>query len=423
MSQVAEYPGATSGPAVGPRLYYGWVNVAVAAVAMSATLPGRTYGLGLIKEPLRLELGLSDLRFNVLNFWAIVLGAAVVVPVGRLIDRAGARLTLGVVACALGASVLLMARAANEWQLAGALTLVRGFGQGALSVVAIALVGKWFRRRVGVAMGVFTVLLGVGFAAPPFVLKPVIEADGWRAAWSAVGYALFALAAVGLVVARSTPESVGVRPDDPAPESAVPAGGVTLGAALATPAFWAYTAAGTFLNLVFSAVTLDNQALLAERGLAGSRAEETILAALFVAGLPANLAAGWLARSVPLEKLLAFGSLLLALAAAAFPFVGSVPAAAGYAALLGVAGGFVTVVYFSIYGSTYGRAHLGSIQAAVQVGSVFASAAGPVLLAVVRDATGGDTSAFFFASAAVAATLAVAAWVAPRPALPSTGGE
>ena len=35
-------------PAAGPRLYYGWVNVVVAAAAMSATLPGRPYGLGLI---------------------------------------------------------------------------------------------------------------------------------------------------------------------------------------------------------------------------------------------------------------------------------------------------------------------------------------------------------------------------------------
>src|SRR5262249_46359083 len=71
--------------------YYGWVNVLVAAVAMSATLPGRTYGLGLIKEPLRANLGISDFRFNTLNFWAIVLGALVVLPVGRLIDRVGTR--------------------------------------------------------------------------------------------------------------------------------------------------------------------------------------------------------------------------------------------------------------------------------------------------------------------------------------------
>ena len=48
---------------------------------MSATLPGRTYGLGLIKEPLRASLDLGDLRFNILNFWAIILGSLVTWPV------------------------------------------------------------------------------------------------------------------------------------------------------------------------------------------------------------------------------------------------------------------------------------------------------------------------------------------------------
>src|ERR1700731_4007963 len=103
-------PPATRMP-VWPNLlpfYYGWVNVLVAAIAMSSTLPGRTYGLGLIKEPLRADLGTSDFRFNVLNFWAIVLGSVVVLPVGRFIDGMGVRAVLVVVAGALGACVLLM---------------------------------------------------------------------------------------------------------------------------------------------------------------------------------------------------------------------------------------------------------------------------------------------------------------------------
>ena len=28
------------------RIYYGWVNLLMASVAMTATLPGRTHGLG-----------------------------------------------------------------------------------------------------------------------------------------------------------------------------------------------------------------------------------------------------------------------------------------------------------------------------------------------------------------------------------------
>src|SRR5262249_49418487 len=149
-----------------------------------------TYGLGLVKEPLRADLGISDLWFNWLNGWAIVLGALLVPPAGWLIDRLGTRRTLALVAAALGCCVLLRSRASDETELFVALTLVRGLGQGALSVVAIALVGKWFRRRAGVAMGVFTVLLAVGFVVPIFAVGEAVQQWGWRAAWAGVGFVL-----------------------------------------------------------------------------------------------------------------------------------------------------------------------------------------------------------------------------------------
>jgi MFS family permease len=391
------------------------VNVAVAAVAMSATLPGRTYGLGLIKEPLRADLGISDLRFNVLNFWAIVVGAALVYPVGRLIDRLGTRGTLGIVAALLGGCVLLMSRAADERELIVTLALVRGLGQGALSVVAIALVGKWFRRRAGVAMGVFTLLLAVGFLVPIFLVGGAVKQAGWRAAWEWVGLALLlGLVPLGLLLARSSPESYGVPPDDPATDAGS-ARAMTVREALRTPAFWVYTAAATAFNLVFSALTLDNESLLNEHGLDGAAANETILGVLMLTGLAGNLVAGYLTRRVSLGKLLGVGVLLLAASLAVFPLVRSVGTAVGYGALLGVSGGVITVVYFAVYGHTYGRTHLGTIQAVVQVLSVFASAVGPVLLAAVRQWNGGRTDPFFFGFAAVSVVVAVAAWKVKPP--------
>jgi MFS family permease len=410
MSRVVDNPvDARPWPARVP-FYYGWVNVAVAAVAMSATLPGRTYGLGLIKEPLRADLGISDLWFNVLNFWAIVLGACCVPVVGWLIDRAGARASLVLVASALGGCVVWMSRASDPTELAVTLTLVRGLGQGALSVVAIALVGKWFRSRVGVAMGVFTVLLAVGFVAPIFAVEAAVKSAGWRAAWEGVGLALLVgLVPLGLLLARSSPEGCGIVPDEPAPDTGR-GEPMTLWDTLATPSFWVYTAAATVFNLVFSALTLDNELLLQEHGLDTQDANGLVLGVLMVSGLAANGAAGYLARTRPLGRLLAGGVGLLAASLVLFPLVSSLGLAALYAVLLGVSGGVITVIYFAVYGHTYGRTHLGSIQAAVQVLSVFASALGPVLLALVREQNGGSTAPFFFAFAVVALVLAGAAW-------------
>jgi MFS family permease len=140
-----------------------------------------------------------------------------------------------------------------------------------------------------------------------------------------------------------------------------------------------------------------------------------------VSGLPANVVAGWLARRRPMGELLAAGVATLALSLVVFPAVGSVEMAAGYAVLLGVSGGIITVIYFAVYGHTYGRTHLGTIQAVVQVLSVLASATGPVVLVGCREYAGSKP--FFFAFAAAAAVLAVLAWVMPAPARSMAGGE
>ncbi len=54
--------------------YRGWMIVAVAALAMVGTLPGRSQGLGLITEPLIADLGLDRVTYATLNFWATILG-------------------------------------------------------------------------------------------------------------------------------------------------------------------------------------------------------------------------------------------------------------------------------------------------------------------------------------------------------------
>src|SRR5262245_53540565 len=91
-------------------LYYGWVVVLVSALAMLATLPGRTHGLGTITERLLQdpELHLDRLLFGKINFWATMLGAAFCLPCGRLLDRFGTRGTLTFVTFSLGLVVLAM---------------------------------------------------------------------------------------------------------------------------------------------------------------------------------------------------------------------------------------------------------------------------------------------------------------------------
>src|ERR1700685_449189 len=144
-------------------IYYGWVVLAIAALAMVGTLPGRTQGLGLVTESLLRDLHMDRVTYATINLWGTLIGAAFCLPCGRLIDRFGSRIVLTSVLLALGATVVAMSRVNATMGLCVAVTLTRGFGQSALSVVSLALVGKWFVRKLSLAMGIYSILIGVGF--------------------------------------------------------------------------------------------------------------------------------------------------------------------------------------------------------------------------------------------------------------------
>src|SRR5688500_2514700 len=131
-SQVSAWPNRLP-------IYYGWICVIVAALAMTATFPGRTHGLGLLTEPLLADLVIERTTYAHINLMSTLLGAAFCLPVGLLMDRLGVRLVLTLVVLCLSGSVLAMALATGPVSLFIVLLLMRGFGQSALSVVSMAL--------------------------------------------------------------------------------------------------------------------------------------------------------------------------------------------------------------------------------------------------------------------------------------------
>ncbi|MCA1612773.1 MAG: MFS transporter [Acidobacteria bacterium] len=421
--------------------YYGWVNLALAALAMVGTLPGRTQGLGLITEPLLADLQIDRVAFARVNFWATLVGALFCLGVGRLIDRFGSRAVLTVVAAALGSVVLLMGGARGLASLALLVTLTRGFGQSALSVVSITMVGQWFVRRLSLAMAVYTVALSVGFMAAFPAVGALVINYGWRTAWTAVGLALLVgLAPLAGLLARRTPEAAGLAPDgertaetrggetDAARAADDEGSGHTLRQAMATPAFWVFGLASAVYGLTASGIALFNESILAERGFDAPVYHRSLVVGALTA-LAGNFLGGWLASKWPMNRLLALAMCLLAGSLVGLPHVRSEAHVAAYAVVMGLAGGFVIVIFFTYWSRAYGRAHLGKIQGAAQALTVLASATGPLLLAECVTRT-GSYAAMFYTLAAVVAALGASALLVrlphepARPCAPhSDGGE
>src|SRR5437879_2417905 len=121
--QTAVIPPLTALPAAPTwarrQLGYGWVTILVGAVAMTATYPGRTHGLGMVTEPLLKDLGLADADGRVfyasLNLWGTLIGALFCLPVGWLFDRFDRRWVLAGNLVLLGAAVWWMSTV-ETWQ-------------------------------------------------------------------------------------------------------------------------------------------------------------------------------------------------------------------------------------------------------------------------------------------------------------------
>jgi MFS family permease len=398
------------------RFYYGWIVLGVAALAMVGTLPGRTQGLGLVTEPLIRDLGIGRVAFAQINLVATLLGSFFCFGIGRLIDRRGSRVVLTAIALALGVTTLAMTRAAGLVAILVLVTLTRGFGQSALSVVSLAMVGKWFRRRLTTAMAVYAVVMSIGFMAAFPLVGALVIARGWRFAWASVGVALAAgLAPLAWLLVRSSPEAMGLEVDgDPDPKpSAESMTQATLSEALRSPAFWVFALASSLYGLAVSGIGLFNESILAERGFAPA-VYHRALAVTAITALLGNFAAGAFANRGSLRHVLVAAMAIFTLALAGLPHVTTVAHVMVQAVAMGIVGGFIMVVFFSFWGRAYGRAHLGRIQGAAQAMTVLASAVGPLLLAFSVEATGSYATAFYTLAGGVCA-LGAAAAIVPMP--------
>ena len=128
----------------------------LASLAMVATLPGRTVGLGLITEQLLVDLGVTRSSYAELNLWATFLGALFLFGTGPALDRS-LRWTTTAVLAAFSGAVFWLAHLPGPGLLLTVLILTRGLGQSSLSLSAVAIVGKSFKRKLSTAMGIFAV--------------------------------------------------------------------------------------------------------------------------------------------------------------------------------------------------------------------------------------------------------------------------
>jgi|SRR5690625_3872219 len=393
----------------GSPVPYSWVVLGAATVTMMMTLPGQTAGVSVFLDPIIEDMGLTRSTVSLLYTVGTLLGSFSLPFVGRFIDRRGPRLSVGLIAAGFALSCLFISGVRSLAMLALAFVLIRGLGQGSLSLVSQHVVNLWFVRRRGLAIGILGIGMAGATAVFPSLLEGLIAEQGWRTSFALLGVLVAVLAVpLGVTFFRGHPEEYGQHPDGQSGKRAVAVKetNLSLDDARRTAAFWLLTAGDVAVAALSTGLVFHHFDILHSNGISRDAAA-LVFIPLGLVTAAANLGTGALLDRIPPRYALSF--MLFFQAAALVLGAWLTPAwIIGYGALIGLTQGMKSAISGSAYAYYFGRRHIGSIKGLATTLSVGATAIGPLIFAIGRDVTGSYLPVLA-GSAIVPLLLAVAA--------------
>jgi len=360
----------------------------VAFLSFTLTIGITQYSFGVFVTELEGEFGWTRSEVSVaLSFFA--LGGAAALPVGWCLDRYGARPVMMVSLALLASSQFLRPFMTELWQFY-ALNALQFIGMpGAALITGARLVGVWFERTRGRAMGLTA--MGANFGGIVFsaVTASLINGIGWQATYVTYGALFAALIPVVFLVVRER----ALPPPDPEGAPIVGASGVTLRTAVRTRAFLLVVVALLLAQVTYQSILPQLVPHLENVGISrGTAATAISFFALF--GMAGKVSFGWFCERYPARYALVASlacqitgiTILLAAGNAAWVWL--------FVPVFGLGFGALGVVMPLLVQETFGMLAFGTIFGMVNFLTLGAALVGPPLVGASFDATGSYQTAF-----------------------------
>jgi len=194
------------------KIFYGWWIV-LACFCISLYVGGTIfYGFTAFIKPLREEFGWS---YTEISFATSLRGMEIGIfspLVGFLVDRFGPRKLILFGTITLGLGLVLLSFTQSLAMFYASILIVGLGSSGCATVVSITAVANWFRRRVGIALGVMISGFGASGLMVPLVVQ-FIDVYGWRTTFVILGTGMWILGIPLSLVIRNKPEQYGYRTD------------------------------------------------------------------------------------------------------------------------------------------------------------------------------------------------------------------
>ncbi len=209
-------------PARLTNVFYGWWIVLACFIIGLYAGAIIFYGFTAFFDPLVAEFGWS---YTEVSFAMSLRGVemSILAPlVGFLVDRYGSRLLAlwGVITIGLGFIALSFTK--SLWMFYGCFILIAFGGGGCTAVVFMRVATNWFKKNLGLALGILTSGFGASGLLLPMIVW-LIDDFGWRTAVIILGAGMWVIGIPLAFVIRNTPEEYGLAPDGGKTEPPIPA--------------------------------------------------------------------------------------------------------------------------------------------------------------------------------------------------------
>ena len=407
-----------------PRIFHGWIVVAVTFVTMGIGVNART-AFSLLFPPILAEFqwdrGVTAGAFS----FGFVVSAIMSPLIGRMMDRFGPRGVMELGTVLMGAGFLLAPLTSSPWHLYLSIGMLVSGGSVCLGYSGQSLyLPNWFVRTRGLAIGIAFSGVGLGSVTLlPWVQATILGA-GWRdACWTLGLLILIVLVPINLLL-RKRPEDMGQLPDgDAAPTaSSVPppsnivdpvwaATDWTLARALRTARF-RWLALGYFCALyAWYAVQVHQTKYLQEVGFTSNRSAWA-LGLVSLIGVAGQISLGYLSDRIGREWIWAIANLGFAICFLSLLALRNDPSMVWLYLMVAAQGGLgygLTSVMGAMVAEIFHGKHFGSIFGTVMLAALAGGAAGPWVTGALHDAL-GDYRLAFWIGVAVTAISAFAIW-------------
>ncbi len=174
---------------------------------------GVRFSFGVFFKALESEFALSRAATSAIFSAQMAMGGIFTVLAGWALDRFGPRIVFLLMGICTGLSLLLTGQTTALWQIFFTYSLLLAMGTGAIYMMVMSTVSRWFEKKRGLALGIASMGAGMG----PLVVAPfatyLLSIFDWRMAFTVLGAIAWVVVLPLSRLLKRDPQEIGMLPD------------------------------------------------------------------------------------------------------------------------------------------------------------------------------------------------------------------